>query len=91
MRGQNIHDVAARLEAEVSEHHGDDALVDAVLMAAYVSDEDGGEWKLTTRESPGEDRAGVEEDLRLWIDSLDAPGTHTLLDPPKPRAGGNAI
>ena len=40
VRGQSIRDVAARLEAEVSEHHGDEALVVAVLMAAFVLDED---------------------------------------------------
>ena len=42
MRGQSIRDLVARLEAEVSEHHGDGALVDAVLMAAFVQDEEGG-------------------------------------------------
>jgi spore cortex formation protein SpoVR/YcgB (stage V sporulation) len=41
MRGQSIRDVAGRLEAEVSERHGDKAFVDAVLMAAFVQDEDG--------------------------------------------------
>ena len=88
MRGQNINDVAARLAAEVAEHHGDDAVVDAVLMAAYVQDEEGGEWKLYTREAPGEDRAGVAEDLRLWVDSLETPGTHTALGSPRPGPEG---
>ena len=41
MTGQSIRDVAARLEAEVSKRHGDGALVDAVLIAAFVQDEDG--------------------------------------------------
>jgi hypothetical protein len=40
--GQSIRDVAARLEAEVFKRHGDGALVDAVLMATFVQDEDGG-------------------------------------------------
>ena len=41
MKGRSIEDVAARLMAEASEHHGEGAEVRAVLMACFVIDGEG--------------------------------------------------
>jgi hypothetical protein len=73
VRGQSIRDVAARLAAEVSEHHGDGALVGAVLMAAYVQDEEGGGWMVPRRDLVSSALLLFEQEQLKIAEGLDSP------------------
>jgi hypothetical protein len=77
VRGQSIRDVAARLAAEVSEHHGDGALVGAVLMAAYVQDEEGGGWMVPRRDLVSLALLLFEQEQLKIAEGLDLAGTLT--------------
>ena len=84
MRGQSIRDVAARLMAEASEHHGDGAEVRAVLMCAFVEDGDEGGFVYMQHATPGEgeeEREAVKRALRDWIAAIDDPEAEIGLGP----------
>lgn len=84
MRGRSIEEVAARVQAEASEHHGDSAEVLAVLVAAFVGDGDGPGWVYLQHDTPGEgaeEREAVKGALRDWIRVIDNPRAEIGLGP----------
>ncbi len=64
MRGRSIEGVAARVRAEASEHHGDGAVVRAVLVATFIEDGYEGGFAHDGERLRGYSRAGTPGGVR---------------------------